>query len=262
MAEDYLKNYNVDQVAAWYLRLAAEWDKGVTDVKAPMAGLFLRTWIMNRNANATIDFDAPEHLRADPSVIEVQSYHREVFLTNKKGRFTGGTERWVGILPRIQGLRGFTKWDMKGTLSLEYESLSDIAPNALAIGRVQQFGSNAERDIMGSLRGFQLKSQVAVTAAPEGAKVRIRFASWNSSGTDRYDWNYNEYLTVVNPDYGSKAADAIRPQDRSLVVYHKNAERLEKAGKAAPYNIALKPWSVTDARVTAPSLIDPARKLN
>jgi hypothetical protein len=262
MADDYLKSCSVDQVAAWYLRLAAAWDKNMPELQPALAGSFLRTWVTNRNKDAKIEFDAPQHLRSHSSVFAVQSFHREVFLSNKRARFSGGTEKWVGILPRIQGAPGFTRWDMKGDLPLEYESLCDVAPDIWAIAKIQRSGSNADRDIFGSLRGFQLKSKVTVTVVqPLGPLIRIMFKNWQCSGADRYDWNYSEHLTVVNPDYGSKAADAIRPGDRTLAVYHTNAKRLEDAGKAAPYHVILRPWTVADARLTAPSNVDTKRRL-
>ncbi len=99
MASDYLKNYSVDQVAAWYLRLAAAWDQNMPDLQPALAGTFLRTWVNNRSRNARIEFDAPAHLRSHSSVYEVQAFHREVFLTNKKARFSGGAEKWAGPCP-------------------------------------------------------------------------------------------------------------------------------------------------------------------
>jgi hypothetical protein len=62
--KDYLKSYSVDQVAAWYLRLADAADKLVSsELKNPLAGVFLRTWVNNRTTDAKIEFDAPAHLR-------------------------------------------------------------------------------------------------------------------------------------------------------------------------------------------------------
>jgi hypothetical protein len=201
-------------------------------------------------------------LRTHAAVFDVQSYHRDVFLTIRKATGYQKADKWAGVLPRIQGASGFTKWDMNGDLTLEYESLCDLAPNLLAIGRIQQFGSKADNDIMNSLRGFQLKSKVTVGATPVKDKlVRIMFKSWVSSGTDRYDWDYSEHLTVVNPDFGSKAAYAIRPEDQKLTVYHSNAKRLEDAGKAAPFLVVLKPWYADDARLTASATVDAGRRL-
>lgn len=262
MAEDYLKAYPVDRVANWYRRLAAAWSNNAPDLQPALAGTFLRTWVDNRNPRARIEFDAPSHLRASGAVFETQAFHRQVFLTNKKGRFAGGAEKWVGVLPRIQGLPGFTKWNLKGPLSLEYESLCDIAPDIWAIARIQRSGTGAERDIFGSLRGFQLKSAVTLVAQPSAQDgIAIQFSGWECSGTDRYDWNYSERLTVANPDYQSRAPDAIRPQDGTLTVYHSNAKRLEDAGQAAPYDVVLRRWRVADARLLGTARIDPSRRL-
>ena len=262
MADDYLKNYTPDQVAAWYLRLAAAWDAKTPELHPPLAGAFLRTWVKNRTKDAKIEFDAPEHLRSQSAVLLVQAYHRDVFLSNKKARFSGGSEKWAGLLPRIQGATGYTKWDLKGELALEYESLCDVAPDMWAIGKMQTSGNAGDLDIFGSLRGFQLKSKVTVAAAKQtGTQVLIMFKSWQASGTDRYDWDYSEHLTVFNPDYGSKAADAIRPVDQKLTVYHSNAKRLEDAGKAAPFLVILKPWVVANTQLLAPTTIDTSRSL-
>jgi hypothetical protein len=262
MAEpDHLKDRSVAEVANWYRRLAEAWNKGTPELKPALAGTFLRSWVDNRNPQAKIDFDAPLHLQSNQAIRDVQLYHRAVFLSEKKARFNGA-EKWAGILPRLQGASGFARWDGKTDLSLEYESLCDIAPNVLAIARVQKFGSNADRDILGSLRGFQLKSQVLVALQKlSNGTNQVVFKSWRSSGTDRYDWNYREYLTVFNPDYRSTAEGAIRPEDQKLTVYHSNAKRLEDAGQAAPYNVGLRAWTVTDAALLRTAPIDVARKL-
>jgi hypothetical protein len=232
------------------------------ELQPALAGAFLRAWVDNRDPKADIEFDAPPHLRSNAAVLNVQRFHRDVFLTNKKARFTGGAEKWAGILPRVQGAPGTTKWDMKTPLALEYECLCDIAPDIWAIAKIQRSGSAAERDIFGSLRGFQLRSKVTVAAnLPANNRLPVRFTSWRASGTDRYDWNYSERLTVANPDYESKVPDAIRPQDKTLTVYHSNAKRLEDARLAAPYYVVLRTWSVTDAGITAPAEIDLSRRL-
>lgn len=262
MAEDYLRAHSPEHVAAWYRRLADAWSKNMPELQPPLAGTFLRTWVDNRNPKAKIEFDTPAHLKSSNAVLEVQIFHRDVFLTNRKARLSGGTEKWAGVLPRIQGAPGMSKWDMKSPLTLEYESLCDIAPNIWAITKIQRSGTAAERDIFGSLRGFQLKSKVALLAqTATDNRHTIVFSSWHSSGTDRYDWDYSERLTVVNPDYKSQLPNAIRPQDKTLTVFHSNAKRLEDSGQAAPYDVVLRPWAVTDARVTAQAEIDISRRL-
>jgi hypothetical protein len=262
MAEDHLKALPVARVAAWYLRLADAWSKNVPELQPSLAGAFLRKWVENRNPRAKIEFDAPAHLKSNHAVRSVQAFHRDVFLTNKKARFSGGAEKWAGVLPRIQGAPGVTKWDLKGLLPLEYESLCDIAPDYWAIAKIQRSGTGGDRDIFGSLRGFQLKSRITLTAQnPMNSHVDVQFSSWQCSGTDRYDWNYSERLTVANPDYQSKAPDAIRPEDKTLTVYHSNAKRLEDAGQAAPYDVVLRPWTISDGGITGLATVDTSRRL-
>jgi len=247
MADDVLKPHPVNRVAAWYRRLADGWQRNAPELQPSLAAVLLRTWLDNRDPSARIHFDAPSHLKSNSTVISVQQFHRDVFLTNKKARFAGGKEKWAGVMPRIQGSLGFAKWDMKGELPLQYESLCDPAPNIVAIAKVQRFGTSGERDVFGSLRGFQLKSEVVVTATPSyGNTVTVRFKSWSCSGTDRYDWNYSEYLTLANPDFGSTDKDAIAPESETVRVYHSNAKRLEDAKLAAPYDVILRPWMVVD----------------
>jgi len=262
MAEDHLKALPVARVAAWYRRLADAWSKNAPELQPSLAGAFLRKWVDNRNPRAKIEFDAPGHLKSNRAVRDVQAFHREVFLTNKKARLSGGAEKWAGVLPRIQGGPGYTRWDMKGSLPLEYESLCDIAPDVWAIAKIQRSGTSADRDIFGSLRGFQLKSKVTVTAqSQKNGHANVQFSSWHCSATDRYDWNYSERLTVANPDYQSKAPDAIRPEGKTLTVYHSNAKRLEDAGQAAPYDVVLRSWPVSDTGITGLANVDTSRRL-
>ena len=265
MADDVLKGLPVKQVAEWYGRLAEAWAKNAPGLQPALAAEFLKAWLNNRTPTATIAFDAPSHLRKSNVVFETQSYHRDVFLSVKKarlGRKSASVEKWAGLLPRIQGVPGYPKWDMTTPLGLEYESICDIAPNQLAIGVIQQVGSAADLDILGSLHGFQLKSEVTVgPLTGTGNSRNVAFQSWTCSGTDRYDWDPSKYMTVFNPDYGSTEADAIEPKSEQLTVFHSNARRVEDAKLASPYNVFLRPWPVTDARICGPAVIDISRKL-
>jgi hypothetical protein len=206
---DHLKNLPLDELAGWYRRLGDTWTKGRPDLGQPqtladpLAGKFLHTWLSNRQLDRVYEFDAPEHLRSLGAVIDVQRYHRDVFLTIQMAKYTNRTQKWAGVLPRIQGLLGFQKWDMKGDMALSYESLCDPAPNLAQLGRVQLFGTPAERDITGSLRGFQLKSECILSALPNQnpSMVTVQFKQWIASATDRYDWDGGEHFTVFNPDY-------------------------------------------------------------
>jgi hypothetical protein len=259
---DYLAELPEPRVAAWYARLADRIAMEKVQGREPLASQFLRWWVQNRSPTATMRFDAPAHLRAAPQVVETLRFHRAVFLTEEKAR-TGQGQRWAGVLPRIQGRPGFATWPNPATpLLLEYESLVEIGGNLISLMRIQQSGSAEERDLLTSLRGFQLRSKVSVIGRPQqDGKIQISFLSWTAQAKDRYDWNYNEHFTVPNPDYRSSRPDAVRPQDQSMRVYHRNAQRLERAGLAAPYDLLSNEWPVTDQGLLAPALVDPRRSL-
>jgi len=78
---------------------------------------------------------------------------------------------------------------------------------------------------------------------------------------DRYDWDYSEHFTVPNPDYRSTALDAVRPQDQTLTVYHSNAQRVERAGLAAPYDVESDEWRVVDPQIVKSAEVDPSRSI-
>jgi hypothetical protein len=66
--------------------------------------------------------------------MNVLKFHQAVFLTEKKARLTGGRKAWVGIIPRLQGLPGFTKWNRQNDLGMEYESLvENVNPKIVEI---------------------------------------------------------------------------------------------------------------------------------
>lgn len=189
-------------------------------------------------------------------------YQRRVFLTEEQARLTGGRREWAGVLPRLQGSPGFARWDLRAPTHMEYESLVEVGSNAADIARIKQFGTLAEKDLLGSLRGFQLRSRVVVSGVRlANSCVRISFLSWSCRISDRYDFDYREFFTVANPDHGKEFRDAVRPQDRFVKVYHTNAKRLEDAGLAAPYDVVSNEWHVSNAAVLKPGEVDATRKL-
>jgi hypothetical protein len=189
-------------------------------------------------------------------VTDVLAFHRAVFLTQEKGKFNPLPERWVGLIPRLQT----GAWDGNSILSLEYTSLSDVAPDRLAIGRLYVTRPPKKWDIFTSLRGWQLKSSVQVSGK-KGAMVQVTFLQWTAMGEDVYDFNKNERLTLPNPDFNSKESFAIAPMDKEIQVYHTNALRLERAGLAKPFKVKVRPWLVTDPKLFAPAEIDPKKRL-
>jgi hypothetical protein len=248
---DVLASLTVQQVAGFYARLADVVDKNKGAVKVSLAAILLRQWLKNRDPNADFPLDPPEHLRTQGDVISVLKYHRAVFLTEQKARI-GKTEKWAGLIPRLQG-KGYPKWDRAGELQMEYQSLVEIPL------RYQLTGNAADKDILYALHGFQLNSRVAVilSGAPTGNSLGVKFARFETQVVDRYDWDYSEHLTVPNPDYRSAAPDAVAPNSDTVVVYHKNAQRLENAGLAAPYNVKSKFWTISDLAIMGPAQVNP-----
>jgi hypothetical protein len=261
---DYLAPLSPQQVAAWYGRAADAALKGKVGGKPPLAGQLLRHWLDNRDSKSVHRFEAPAHLRTSPHVTEALRFHRRVFLTEEKARFTGGRQAWAGIIPRIQGLTGFTAWDMSSPLELNYESLVEIGGTATEMARIKLGGSDEEKDLFAALRGFQLRSRVTVEsrAHREPGRALIYFKDWFCRVKDRYDWDPDKKLTVDNPDFGSRDPGAVRPQDKELTVFHSNAIRIQDAKLAAPYDLESDEWYVGEAAITGRAEIDPTKKLD
>jgi hypothetical protein len=88
----------------------------------------------------------------------------------------------------------------------------------------------------------------------------LNFVDFRASVIDFYDWDPTKHITVPNPDYGSTAADAVAPSQQSIVVYHRNAIRVERAGLASPSQLVIGPWDV-DASLKTSATINPTRRL-
>ncbi|NJM52140.1 MAG: hypothetical protein HC846_01355 [Blastocatellia bacterium] len=247
---DVLAGLSVEQVATFYSRLADAVDANKGAVSVSLAAILLREWLKNRNPKYEFNLDAPQHLKNQTDLNNVLKYHRAVFLTEKKARI-GDAEKWVGLVPRWQG-KGYPKWNGVGELIMEYQSLVEIPLY------YQLTGSDADKDILYALHGFQLKSRVSIslTNTTPGSANNVVFNSFETQVIDRYDWDYNEHLTVPNPDFGSKSPNAILPASKTVKVYHRNAERVEKAGLAAPYDLKSKPWAITDTAITGPATVN------
>ena len=52
---------------------------------------------------------------------------------------------------------------------------------------------------------------------------------------------------------GPAKTGAVAPGDKEIVVYHKHAIRVEKAGLAAPFTDESEVWSETDLTVVGPA---------
>jgi hypothetical protein len=258
---DYLKDLPETEVAAWYGRLADTIAKTYSVGGAePLSATLLKLYLRNRDATAKFEFAAPTHLKRLSYVRDVLEFHRAVFLTEKRAN-VNGHKKWAGILPRLQGVKPFPAWNGIGPLFMDYESLVSVGDSKIDMARLKAAGTDEEIDIFLALRGFQLKSRVLVAGSKVANKVNVLFQSWICTASDTYDFDPKEHFTMPNPDFGSKAANAVRPGDKMLVVYHTNAQRIERKKLAAPYRVIFKPWMISNANILKPTQVDPTRKL-
>jgi len=256
---DVLSTRKVKEVYAWYLRLAHKMAQKKVRGQKPLSSVFLQHYLSVRNDmpfdSRELVFTAPDYLRNDSRVIDTLKYHRRVYLTIDKARIDKSA-KWAGIVPRWKNPATY-KWDKKSLLHINYHCLVEMPL------RLQLTGNDAEKDLLYALRGFQLKSEVIMDVKPmPGTKnISVLFKSFKAWVFDKYNFNYNEYIKVPNPDYGRVAADAIEPETKIIRVYHKNAQRLEKAGLAAPYPLRSKKWNITDPTISGEALIDTSRDI-
>lgn len=245
---DVLASLSVEEVAKFYERLAGIVEKNKGAVKTSLAAQLMREWLKNRNSKAVLALEMPDHLIDHELVIGLTKYHRKVYLTEEKTK----AGSWGGIIPRWKDGR----WNGVGELQMQYESLVEFPL------RYQITGSDADKDLLYSLHGFQLRTNVGVVLVSSSNTVKtVNFSQYEARVVDRYDWDYSEHLTVPNPDYGSKEPNAVSPSTNTVVVYHKNAERIEKAGLAAPYDIVSKPWQITDVNIAGFGKVDVSKSI-
>jgi len=259
MSDDVLKGYPVTQVHRWYTRLANSVLAKKINGKTPLSGQFLKTYVTNRVKDKEYTFATPAYLQNYSKVKDALVFHRRVFLTEEKARLgkKGATRKWAGLIPRLQDGR----WDGTSKISLYYQTLVEIGGSLAEVIHIQMSGKPEERDLFTSLRGFQLRSDIEVTGIKKAGLVTVAFKKWLASGYDRYDFNYNEHLTLPNPDYQSNDKDAIKPDLKSFRVYHSNAKRMVDNGLAAPFKVKLSAWSVTSTKVIGSSNINPKKQL-
>lgn len=251
MREDYLKNLTPPDVAAWYLRLADLVDKENKSVQDALAPRLLRHYI--RGGGKKFVFSAPDHLKTSKYVVEVLEKHRAWYLTEKTFK-----KKPVGIIPRLQGSK--PQWD-KAAFYIPHH----LTLNSLVEIEVKLFSDHTpgDNDLMTALRGFQLHTGAHFMLWPDKNKnkLKVKFLVFHASVKDRYDFDPKEYFPVPNPDHGNpqKLASPVAPDMEQILVYHRNAIRMEKAGQAAAFDVESKPW--IDSRVMLEATIDPRKNL-
>jgi len=252
MSDDVLASFTNEQVAAFYRRLGeaatarGREDRLETSLAADLLLMWLNVGSSNRNPYV---FAAPRHLRDSSYVTDTLLYHRAVFLSEEEARLGGQetTKRLAGLIPRLKDGR----WNGRAAIQMYYESLVEI-PLSVQAKAYAGMASPEDFDLLTGLRGFQLRSEVTVkgSSVSNSGMVTVSFVSYQAKVKDRYDWNYNEYFTVPNPDYGQQGDGMIAPEQEKVRVYHKNAKRLEDAGLAKPFDLESSRWTVNSENVT------------
>jgi hypothetical protein len=241
---DHLENLSPPEVRDWYLRLAEHVDRHKGSVKESLASKFLKYYI--NGGGADLIFDPPDHLLSSKFVKVVLDDHRAWFLTKKKFK-----DKWVGVVPRLQ--------EHKYTPNPDNPLLLWIGSNCEI--PVDDFGklSDGDKDLATSLHGFLLVSFCTLFVNAN----KVTFQWWASGARDRYDFDSGKWFRVPNPDYKNPfhVSNPVAPDDDEIVVFHKNAIRMEKAGLAKPYDLASN-WLVLEPSITGVGLIDPNQQLS
>jgi hypothetical protein len=234
---DYLAALPPKDVAAFYRRLAASIQTQFGGDS--LAALLLIHWLDGKGKTMTFD---PKYVR---TLDEVRSYLRNtarpIFLSQKPTP-AGAIG---GVVPRIRGTIKAT-----APYAMHLEGNVEVGLGVQAKAALGMKVEPRELDALYALHGFTIVSDVVVSVQPKAPKMyTAKFDEWKCKTTDYYHWDPNKHITVPNPDYGSKAAGAIAPGDKEIVVYHKHAIRVENAGLAAPFTDESKAWDESDQTV-------------
>jgi hypothetical protein len=270
---DHLAKLSPSDLASFYKRLADftdELNKSACGSKTvcladSLAANLLRKWLNNRSKNTVHIINPPSHLKSSQEVKDTLHFHRRVFLSDEKARIGpkfAPIYKWAGVLPRLKKLPGFKPWIPGTRLQMHYESNVQHGKNKADISRIQLSGTPAEKDLLTSLRGWSLRSNITLAGTNQpNNKVKITFVDWACSGQDLYDFSKVKGLTLPNPDYKKTFSGAVRPDDISIKIYHTNAIRLENAGLAAPYKVVIKNWFPQDVSLKKTAVVDINREL-
>lgn len=244
-ARDILGTATVDQVHGWYSRAADRLDTEARSYGAPrsFAGsnlrLFLNPTAESRRStrSSRVALQVPAYAQTHPTVAETVEFHRRVYLSQERARFTGGSTRVAGAMVRLRNPAGHG-WFVGTPMLMHYESLVEIPvvpPTPLLFsgaGRAQHF------DVRNAVGSCQLRTEVQLVI---GARRRTgMFLVFNCFLKDDYDFARGRHLDLPNPDHGE--ASGICPRREQLRAYHSNLHRLRAAGRAHDYYWISQPW--------------------
>lgn len=244
---DYLESLDPPAVADFYRRLAVT-------IRAKVGGTSLAAdlllhWLDGKGKSRT--FSASFVRDLDEVRAALRSSARLIFLSRKPTpQHTIG-----GIVPRLRGTIPASPPGGPFPMHLELNVETPLSVEAKAAAGMKV--APKELDVLFALHGYTLVSKVVMSAVRIGKTNRYstQFDSWACKTTDEYHWNPDKHITVPNPDYKSKAAGAVAPDEEAVTVYHKNALRVEKAKLAMPFHDESEQWLETDHTVVGPDVV-------
>ena len=248
-AQDVLGSLPVENVWRWYHRLATAIGARKVGGAEPMASRFLQLYVSPRSRFEPESFTAPGYLREHSVLQSALAHHRAVYLSQEQMRTGAGGRAWAGIRPRWQDPGRFG-WTKGAPMSMHYTALVEIPI------RWQVTGNDAERDILYALGlGFQLRTDVVCSVTPKTDELSVVFDSFEARVEDRYDFNFDEHFTVPNPDHKSAIAGAVCPGKETIVVSHRNAQRMERSRLAASYDLRSEGWTLSGSDLAGPGAV-------
>jgi len=247
MADDYLAKLSAQEVAAFYRRLALSIRSKVGDDS--LAAILLLHWLDGKGKTKIYSADYVRNLEEVRSYLRTSA--RPIFLSQKKT--PGGSIG--GIVPRIKGTIKCNPSD--GPYSMHLEGNVETPLSVQAKAAMGMSVDKTELDIFFALHGFTLSSDVIVSTNKTNNKnvYNVNFDKWMCKASDYYHWNPDKHITVPNPDFGMKMQGAVAPTEKTIVVYHSNATRVEKAGLAQPFNDESEQWTEIDQAVIGHSAV-------
>ena len=245
-ADDILGTASVAEVHGWYSRAADRLDREARGFGAPasFAGsnlrLFLYPTATSRSSSraSRMQVQIPDYAQTHPSVRETIEYHKRVYLSQERARFTAGPPRIAGALVRIRDPSGLG-WIVGTPMMMHYESLVEIPVPPPAEWWFSVDGRAQHLDVRNAIGGCQLRTEVFLYV--DSSRRRGTFTVFLCYLKDDYDFARGRHMDLPNPDHG--VSSGICPQRSGFLAYHSNLHRLRSAGRAHDFYWISQPWT-------------------
>jgi len=248
---DYLSELSEPEIAAFYRRLALSINRKFDGDS--LAAMLLLHWL---DGGGQTKIYPAKYVRDLAEVRTcLRNTTRAMFLSVKPVP-SGGIR---GIVPRIRGQIPANPPTGPYAIHLENNVETPLSVQAKAAVGIKV--DPRELDALYALHGFLLVSDAIISASKtsDPRKYKVTFDKWTCKASDEYHWDPSKHITVPNPDYGSKSKDAIAPNDREITIYHSNAIRVEKAGRAKAFHDESESWDETalkDLSIVGPQIVN------